>query len=320
MPVHPLLKPYFDAVHAPRDVSFSVEEARAAGKAGAWSVPMDGFEELDVTSEDLAVAVDGREIAVRVYRPDERGPLPCFVYMHGGGFFLGDLEMDDVPCRRVAADARCIVVSVDYRLAPEHRFPTPPEDCYAAVRWVIDNAQGLMVDPSRVGIGGRSAGGTLAAAVCLMARDRGGPPLAVQVLDIPVLDLTRIEPLVVDDGAVVLSNAGKDRYRRLYLGDVAEAADPYASPLLARDLTGLPPALILCAEYDPVRDEGLEYAQRLAEAGVRCDVEVWKGHCHGTMHRPDLVAEDAARHHSTIVAALVGAFGGASASPNRAGG
>ena len=150
--------------------------------------------------DDRVIPVDGGEITVRVYTPDGDGPFPAHVYFHGGGFWLGDLDFSDGTCRELCDGAKCVVVSVDYRLAPEHTYPTAPEDSYAALLWTVAHADELGIDTTRVSVGGASAGGNLAAVVALMARDRSGPPLVAQVLEIPVTDLTMSQPSVVENG------------------------------------------------------------------------------------------------------------------------
>ena len=265
MPVLPGLQVLLDAVNAspPPAEGLTVAEARdnahammamSFGATQADGPPMD-----DVHDHQVAVA-DG-EITVRVYRPEGDGPFPCHVYFHGGGFWLGNLDMSDASCRATAIDAGCVVASVDYRLAPEAQFPVPAEDCFTALTWVVDHAADLGIDTSRVSVGGGSAGGNLAAVVSLMARDRGGPPLVLQVLEIPVTDLTMSQPSVRDNGVgYLLTTRSIEQYTAYYLEDPADAMHPYASPLLADDLTGLPPAVVMTAEFDPLRDEGEAYA------------------------------------------------------------
>lgn len=246
------------------------------------------------TEADHRVAVAGGEITVRAYVPRADGPLPCYVYFHGGGFWLGTLEQSDHLCRAVAADAGCAVMSVDYRLAPEHKFPTAVEDAYASLLWVVDHAAELGIDPSRLAVGGGSAGGNLAAVVALMCRDRNGPALALQVLEIAVLDFTTPD---------------KSGYVDLYLGGPAHTANPYASPLLAPDLRGLPPAVVTAAQYDRLRKEDMAYADRLREAGVVVEAECLEGQFHGSMALAKLIPVEAAAYHQRIVAALRRAFG-----------
>jgi acetyl esterase len=222
------------------------------------------------------------EIPVRLYRPESRDPLPVLVYFHGGGFVLCDLDTHDGPCRSLANAAGCAVVSVDYRLAPEHRFPAAPEDCYAATRWVAECGRELGVDPARIAVGGDSAGGNLTAVVAQMARDRRGPRLAFQLLVYPVAD-ARFDTASYRDNAegyFLTANMMKWFWRK-YLADPADAENPYASPLRAKDLAGLPPGLCITAEFDPLRDEGEAYAARLREAGVRVATSRYDGMFHG---------------------------------------
>ena len=313
MPVLPALQPILDAVTAAptSSASATVEEARATAHAmmemsfSALSLPAP-----EVASQtDHQVDVAGGKIAVRVYRPEGDGPFPCHVYIHGGGFWLGDLDMSDTFCRSVAVGAGCIVASVDYRLAPEVKFPVPTEDCYAALLWVVDHAAELDIDPSRVSVGGGSAGGNLTAVTALLARDRGGPPLVLQVLEIPVCDLTMSQPSIEENGeGYLLTRSGMEAYRDYYLADPADATNPYASPLLAPDLSGLPPALVMTCEFDPLRDEGEAYAKRLAEAGVPVTHRRWDGHFHGSLSMGQLVPDDATAYIDQICAALREAY------------
>jgi acetyl esterase len=252
-------------------------------------------EQPPVASEvDHRVMVDGGQITARVYRPDADGPLPCYLHLHGGGFWLGTLEQSASACRAIATDAECVVVDLDYRLAPEHRFPTATEDSYAALLWIVDHAAVLGVDPSRLAVGGGSAGGNLAAVVALMARDREGPQLVLQVLEIGVFDFTR---------------PGREDINAMYLGDPTDAEHPYASPLLAPDLSGLPPAVVMSAEYDNLRAEDEEYAERLRQAGVAVEERCWEGQFHGSMQLAKLIPDEARAYHEQIVAALRRAFG-----------
>jgi acetyl esterase len=248
-----------------------------------------------VASEvDHRISVDGGEITARVYRPDADGVLPCYLHLHGGGFWLGNLEQSESACRAIATDAECVVVDVDYRLAPEHKFPTAAEDSYAALLWTVDHAEELGVDTSRLAVGGGSAGGNLAAVVALVARDRGGPELVLQVLEIAVLDLTR---------------PGREDTNAMYLADPNDAENPYASPLLASDLAGLPPAVVMSAEYDALRDEDAQYAERLRQAGVPVEERCWEGQFHGSMQLSKLIPDEARAYHTQIVTALRRAFG-----------
>ena len=234
------------------------------------------------TVGDRRIAISDGEITVRVYTPDAAGPLPAVVWMHGGGWVLGNLDSTDATCREIANQAGAVVISVDYRLAPETKFPGPVEDTYAALTWVTENAGSLGVDVQRLAIGGMSAGGNLASAASLMARDRGGPGLLHQVLIYPVLgyDFDTDSYLRNREG-FGLSKATMVWYWEQYLGDPADAANPYAAPLSSTSLKGLPPALVITAEFDPLLDEGEAYATRLSGDGVPTTYSMYEGAIHG---------------------------------------
>lgn len=232
--------------------------------------------------EDCLAPGPAGQIPVRIYTPQGSEAFPVLVDFHGGGFVLGSVEMDDPGCRMLANAAACIVVSVEYRLAPEHKFPAAVEDCYAATKWVAENISALGGDPTRIAVGGISAGGNLAAVVALMARDRGTPRLIYQLLMYPVTNFASDTPSMRENAeGYMLTRDGTARYRNLYLGSEADRYDPYASPLRARDLRGLPAALVVTAEYDPLRDEGEAYAARMHEAGVSAVCTRYDGMLHG---------------------------------------
>jgi acetyl esterase len=219
---------------------------------------------------ERSVAVEGGEVRVRIYRPAITGTLPVFLYIHGGGWVIGgDIEIYDPLCDRLANEAECVVISVGYRLAPEFPFPIPLEDCFAAACWVTSSAADLDIDPERLAIGGDSSGGNLAAALALVCRDRGGPAVCFQLLVYPPVVCRRHGEEYAEELAVaVLSGAGMAWYWNHYLPNEADGSDRYASPLLAKDLTGLPPALVISAEYDVLRDEVRAFASRLQKASV----------------------------------------------------
>jgi acetyl esterase len=255
--------------------------------------------------KDRLVPVEGGLITVRTYRPHGTGPFPLHVFLHGGGWCAGNLDQRDNRCQDLAADVACVVASVDYRLAPESQYPGPPDDAYRALIWLIEHAGELDVDPERVSIGGESAGGNLAAVVCLMARDRGGPRLAFQLLDVPATDLTMSQPSVtaLGQGQYLMTAEGMRRYINMYLPDRALATEPYVSPLFAPDLTGLPPALVTTCEFDPLRDEGEAYGRRLQEAGVATIQVRLSGNIHASFSFTRLLPS-AAAYHRTCVGAL----------------
>lgn len=218
---------------------------------------------------DQSIPGPAGDLPIRLYRPKGSGPFPALVYFHGGGWVLGDLENTDAACRALTNMAQCLVISVNYRKAPEHRFPAALDDAYAAVQWVVKNAASIDGDPQRVAVGGESAGGNLAAVVCLRARDQGDPLPIYQALIYPVTNYA-FDTLSYEENAdnPALSRDTMRWFWQQYLPDEQAGQQPYASPLRAPDLSGLPPAVIITAEYDPLRDEGEAYAQRLRDAGV----------------------------------------------------
>ena len=221
-------------------------------------------------------------IPVRIYSPEGEGPFPVFVFFHGGGYVIGNLDTHDAPCRAIANRAACIVVSVDYRLAPENKFPAAAEDAYAATLWVAENAKEINGNPKCIAVGGDSAGGNLAAVVCLMARDKKGPPLKYQVLIYPIANLASFDTQSYGEHAegYLLTREGMIYYRNHYIGKEEDAQNPYASPLLADDLSDLPPALMIAAEFDVLKDEGKAYVDRLNQAGVSVEYRLYDDMIH----------------------------------------
>ena len=237
---------------------------------------------------DATAAGEVGPLPVRVYRPQgpSNGPLPLVVEFHGGGWTLGSLDQADWLCSNVAATARAVVVAVDYRLAPTHRWPAAAEDCYAALVDLVGRASELGADPTRVAVLGDSAGGNLSAVVSLMARDRGGPRIGFQGLLYPATDLTLSSPSIEQNAnAPILTKADVIAFRDHYLGG-QDPRQPYASPLFAADHSGLPPALVQVAEHDPIRDDGLRYAAALRAAGVPVRTTEYVGMPHGYLSFP----------------------------------
>jgi acetyl esterase len=209
------------------------------------------------------------EVPIRIYTPAGDGPHPPLVFFHGGGWLLGDLETHDALCRELANASDCIVVAVDYRLAPEHRFPAGLEDCYAATRWVANNAETIGAEPDTLAIAGDSAGGALTVGVALLARDRDGPAIDYQVLAYPVTNHAFDTDSYEENAqGYFLTRKDMERFWDGYLRSELDGRHPYASPLRTQNLEGLPPSFVLTSGFDPLRDEGRQLAERLSEAGV----------------------------------------------------
>lgn len=231
---------------------------------------------------DIEMSSEFGTIPARLYYPGQAQKLPVLVFFHGGGFVLGDLETTDPVCRQWTNGTGCLLVSVNYRHAPEHKFPAAAHDAYAATRWVSEHASEIGGDPSRIAVSGMSAGGNLAAVAAIMARDRGGPPIAFQLLWVPVLDSTMDTTSYRENAeGYGLTRAGMAWFWGHYLSDPADGVNPYASPAHAPDLSNLPSAFIVAAQYDPLRDEALAYADRLKRAGNRVEVRYYEGMVHG---------------------------------------
>jgi len=277
----PQAKALLDAMPAMPDFD-SVDLASLREGMQAQSALSPGEPEPVSRVEDRTLPGPGGEILVRVYTPAGEGPFPVLVYYHGGGFVLCNLDTHDGTCRSLANGAGCVVVSVDYRLAPEHPFPAGLEDCYAAVRGVSALAGELGVDASRLAVGGDSAGGNLAAAVSLLAHERGGPELRFALLIYPVTncDFTTASYRDNAEGYFLTTDMMKWFWRQ-YLPDPSDGEKPHASPLRAADLGGHPPAHVVTAGYDPLRDEGEAFAARLRDAGVPVSARRYEGVFHG---------------------------------------
>ncbi|OBI90697.1 alpha/beta hydrolase [Mycobacterium sp. 1245805.9] len=256
---------------------------------------------------DDVIEGPGARIPVRVYRPDSRDTsLPILVYAHGGGFVFCDLDSHDALCRDIANRIPAVVISVGYRLAPEHRWPAAADDVYAVIRWAARNASDLGGDPDRLAVGGDSAGGNLAAVTALMARDRGGPPLAAQFLIYPVLAANfQNESYRLFGRGFYNPTPALQWYWDQYVPSVADRAHPYATPINA-DLRGLAPAVIVIAGHDPLRDEGLAFDAALQDAGVPTVQLRYDGGIHGFMTMPMLdIAHQARKAAAAALADLL---------------
>jgi acetyl esterase len=270
----------------------------------AMRPPTAGAEVGSVVDRKIPGGSPGVEIPVRIYTPKGGdGPLPVVAYFHGGGWVIGDLETHDHWCRAVASGVPAVVVSVDYRLAPETRFPAAAEDCYAATKWVAANARSLNADPARLAVAGDSAGGNLSAAVAQMARDRGGPPIAFQLLLCPVTEYG-FETTSYRDNAegYLLTKSGMVWFWHHYLAEpTKEGRDPRASPMRAQSLAGLPPAHVVTAEYDVLRDEGEAYAAKLRQAGVAVTSKRYEGQIHNFFTMAHVLEQGAAASEEICV-------------------
>jgi len=286
MPLDPQVQMLLDqlaAVGGPKLETLPPAEARTLFKTFGSMLPV-------VTAARMTpyrIPVDGGEVDMHLHWPlgaeDAAEPLPVLVWYHGGGFTIGDLETSDSTAAELANASGCAVANVDYRLAPEHPFPTPLEDCYTALSWIVSEAAAMGFDPARVAVGGDSAGGNLSAALCLLASQRGGPALRFQLLVYPCLDARMSYPSIKENGEGLLLEASTLRwFWDNYIGS-ADPEDPLLSPVYASadDLAGLPPALVITAEFDPLRDEGEAYAERLRLAGVPVDTSRYEGMVHG---------------------------------------
>ncbi|MGH9762150.1 MAG: alpha/beta hydrolase, partial [Blastocatellia bacterium] len=283
MPLDPQVKSMIDMVKmmgAPELGSVPVAQTREAFK---MLTAMGGAGESIYKTEDVQVAGPEGDVRARIYRPSADKPLPALVFFHGGGWVIGAIETHDALCKSLANKADCIVISVDYRLAPENKFPAGLEDCFAATRWVQDNAGAIGVDPVRIGVGGDSAGGNLASVVSIMLRDKGEPVPRFQLLIYPVTDYyVPSKPSLRENGeGYLLTFKDMVWFCDQYLNSPEDGQNPLASPLRAESLKDLPPALVITAEFDPLRDEGEMYAARLREFGVCAETRRYDGMIHG---------------------------------------
>jgi acetyl esterase len=288
MPVDPNVKLMLDAMASANMNPFEdnilaksaadLRTALSANRVPAPEVPIARFEDR------IMVAADGVSVPVRVYWPStDDAKRPAIVYYHGGGWVIGGLDTHDGSARALANSTDAIVVFIDYRLAPEAQFPTPAEDCYDGLLWTVEHADELVIDVTRLAVAGDSAGGNLAAVVALMARDRQGPALRYQLLVYPCTDMdpSRWPSMSENKNGYFLTTDSMVWFYDQYVPNAADRTNPYASPIYSSDLSNLPPAFVITAEFDPLRDEGEAYGKALAAAGVATEIERYDGMIHG---------------------------------------
>jgi acetyl esterase len=284
MQLHPQMKAILDQAAASGAKPFHTmtpPEARLA--INALLDAFKGTPEKVAKSERRQIPGPAGHMDAQIYTPEGKSPFPALVYFHGGGWTIGDIASWDSLCRSVCNASGCVIVVPDYRLAPEHKFPAAAEDCYAATDWVSRNAASIGADSQRVAVGGDSAGGNLAAVVSLMARDRGGPKIAYQLLIYPATDASLDTPSQTEfqEDGYILSRQDMVWFWGHYLNSERDKKNPYACPAEALNLSNLPPALVVTAGFDPLRDEGENYAARLQDAGVQCECIRYEGVTHG---------------------------------------
>jgi len=288
VPLDPQVQAFVDELNeldAPPLETLTPDEAREACIAEIEDL---GTPEAVAEVRDFSVPGPAGKIPVRLYMPESSGgeALPVLVFFHGGGWVVCNLDTHDTLCRQLANAVGCAVVAVDYRLAPEHKYPAAVEDSYAATKWVMENADTFGGDPARVAVGGDSAGGNLATVVSLMARDRGESTPVCQILIYPVTDYDLERPSYDENAeGYVLTKAVMRWFWDCYLERDEDGYQPYASPIRAETLVGLPPALVITSEYDPLRDEGEAYAARLSESGVPVEQIRYDGMIHPFIRR-----------------------------------
>jgi len=293
MPLHPQAQSVLDLLNAAPTPLKELPPAEARAAYDAFIGPRN-FDPTPVGKvEDRMIPGPGGDFRIRIYTPESNETaLPVFLFIHGGGFVIGSIESREPQCRLICRDVGCIVVSVDYRLAPEHTYPAAPDDCWAALNWVAGNAEALGGDPQRIAVGGESAGGNLAAGLALRARAEGGPMLTAQILVYPLTDMYFEQDLPSYqflDEDYFLTREQMNWYYDCYAPGVTQTDDIMLSPSKAADLSNLPPTQIITAEFDPLRDDGKRYGERLTEAGVPVEYTCMAGMIHGYWHYGKLI-------------------------------
>lgn len=291
----------------PNGKAFSIQESRKRLEKSAASVSGSPVEMASVSN--MQATYGGLTVPVRVYRPVKQGTLPVVVFYHGGGWVQGSLDTHDGLCRILAKKSGALVVSVDYRLAPEHVFPAAVNDAYAVLNWVSTQGQQLDIDTTKIAVAGDSAGGTIAAAVCLMTRDRKGPVVVFQALIYPGVNAANLntESYKLFAKGFMLDKSNVERFIGMYIPNAKNRTNPYASPMLAKSHAGLPPALVITADFDVLRDEGEAYAKKLKDAGVPARSMRYPGMIHAFVSAPRLLPQ-AGQATDEIAAAMRNAF------------
>jgi len=290
MPLDPQAKTLLDqiaSVNGPKLHTLSAPDARRV-TGSMFQAPPEKIEKV-FKIENRKIPGPAGSIPIRVYTPEGPGPFPVLVFFHGGGWVICDLDSHDAPCLLLTNKAGCVTVSVDYRLAPEHKFPAGVEDCFAATKWVAEHAKELNVDANRLAVGGDSAGGNLSAVISQLARDAGGPKIALQLLIYPATEAeldTQSHKTFTD---YFLTRDDILWFWAHYLRGPADRKDPRVAPALAKSFKGLPPALIITAEFDPLRDEGEAYGEKLRAAGVPVTISRYEGMIHGFVSMSDVL-------------------------------
>lgn len=293
MTLHPQAQAVLDLLNAAPTQLKELPPAEARAAYDRFILPRN-FDPVSLGKvEDRMIHGPAGELRVRIYTPEgASGPRPVFLFIHGGGFVIGSIESRDPQCRLICRDVGCIVISVDYRLAPEDPFPAAPDDCWATLQWCADNATALGGDSARIAVGGESAGGNLAAGLARRARDSGGPALAAQILVYPLTDMyfeQNLPSYKYLDEDYFLTREQMAWYCECYAPGVTRTDDVLLSPCKEENLSGLPPAQIITAEFDPLRDDGKRYGERMAEAGVPVEYTCISGMIHGYWHYGKLI-------------------------------
>ena len=291
MPVNPKIQYFLDQMNTMPAASMdhlTPEAMRSSENLQLATMQKEPVEQV----EDRTISLTGRDIPIRIYTPKGQAPFPALVFYHGGGWVVGSIESHDAVCRELANLADCVVISVEYRLAPEHKFPAAVEDSYESLEWVVSHSAELGIDPDRIAVGGDSAGGNLATVACLIAKERNGPRVVHQFLLYPSTGPAADYPSMAENAeGYLLTRDMMKWFQSHYLQSAEDGINPYLSPILSDNLEGLPPATILTAQYDPLRDVGIAYAEKLQSQGVEVFHKNYDDLIHGFANFTSFVPE-----------------------------